>query len=141
MGEDIAAANVNRSYLLGGTNIAIFTFILFFLYPKFESGRINPLLFQFTLIAMGVAAFSLVFAALHYYQSSLDGRISEADNPGPHSTASNLGRGSLPELLLLVGWVATFFSLTRPTRGHIVGLKMERILFQGILAGIIKCYQ
>ena len=77
MGEDIAAANVNRSYLLGGTNIAIFTFMLFFLYPKFESGRINPLLFQFTLITMGVAAFSFVFATLHYYRSSLGGR--EAD--------------------------------------------------------------
>jgi hypothetical protein len=79
MGEDIAAANVNRSYLLGGTNIAIFTFMLFFLYPKFESGTINPLLFQSTLIAMGVGAFSFVFATLHYYRSSLGGRISEAD--------------------------------------------------------------
>jgi hypothetical protein len=79
MGEDLAAANVNRTYLLGGTNIAIFTFMLFFLYPKFESGTINPWLFQFTLIAMGVAAFSLVFAALHYYRSSLSGRINEAD--------------------------------------------------------------
>ena len=79
MGEDIAAANVNRSYLLGGTNIAIFTFMLFFLYPRFESGKINPWLFQFTLIAMGVAAFSFVFASLHYYRCSLGGRISEAD--------------------------------------------------------------
>src|SRR5687767_8286771 len=79
MGEDIAAANVNRSYVLGGTNIAIFTFMLFFLYPRFESGKINPWLFQFTLIAMGVAAFSFVFATLHYYRSSLGGRISEAD--------------------------------------------------------------
>jgi hypothetical protein len=79
MGEDVAAANVNRSYLLGGTNIAIFTFMLFFLYPRFESGRINPLLFQFTLTAMGVGAFSFVFATLHYYRASLGGRISEAD--------------------------------------------------------------
>ena len=79
MGEDTAAANVNRTYVIGGTNIAIFTFMLFFLYPRFESGKINPLLFQFTLIAMGVAAFSFVFAALHYYRSSLGGRMSEAD--------------------------------------------------------------
>ena len=79
MGEDTAAANVNRTYVIGGTNIAIFTFMLFFLYPRFESGKINPWLFQFTLIAMGVAAFSFVFAALHYYRCSLAGRISEAD--------------------------------------------------------------
>ena len=79
MGEDVAAANVNRTYVIGGTNIAIFTFMLFFLYPRFESGKINSLLFQCTLIVMGVAAFSFVFAALHYYRSSLGGRISEVD--------------------------------------------------------------
>jgi len=79
MGEDLAAANVNRTYVIGGTNIAIFTFMLFFLYPRFESGKINPWLFQSTLIAMGAAAFSFVFAALHYYRSSLGGRMSEAD--------------------------------------------------------------
>src|SRR5918994_446267 len=79
MGEDIAAANVNRSYLLGWTNIAIFTFMLFFLYPRFESGRINPLLFQATPIAMGLATFSLVFATLHYYRCSLGGQMSDAE--------------------------------------------------------------
>ena len=77
MGEDLAATNVNRSYALAGTNIAIFTFMLFFLYPRFENGKIDPLLFQSTLVAMGVSTFSLVFAALHYYRSSLGGRINE----------------------------------------------------------------
>jgi len=79
MREDIAAVNVTRSYTLAGTNIAIFTFMLFFLYPRFESGRINPLLFQATLIAMGVATFSLVFATLHYYRCSLGGGISDTE--------------------------------------------------------------
>jgi hypothetical protein len=51
--------------------------MLFFLYPRFESGRINPVLFQITLIAMGVAAFSLVFATLHYYRCSLGGGMNE----------------------------------------------------------------
>ncbi len=37
MVEDLAAANVNRSYSLAATNIAIFTFMLIFLYPKFEN--------------------------------------------------------------------------------------------------------
>jgi len=77
MREDLAAVNVTRSYTLAGTNIAIFTFMLFFLYPRFESGRINPLLFQATLIAMGVATFSLVFATLHYYRCSLGGRMGD----------------------------------------------------------------
>lgn len=79
MGEDLAAVNVTRSYTLAGTNIAIFTFMLFFLYPRFESGRINPVLFQATLIAMGVATFSLVFATLHYYRCSLGGQMSDTE--------------------------------------------------------------
>ena len=79
MREDLAAVNVTRSYTLAGTNIAIFTFMLFFLFPRFESGRINPVLFQATLIAMGVATFSLVFATLHYYRCSLGGRMSDTE--------------------------------------------------------------
>ena len=79
MREDLAAVNVTRSYTLAGTNIAIFTFMLFFLYPRFESGRISPVLFQATLIAMGVAAFSLVFATLHYYRCSLGGGMSDTE--------------------------------------------------------------
>jgi len=79
MAEDLAATNVNRSYALAATNISIFTFMLFFLYPRFENGRIDPLLFQSTLVAMGVATFSLVFASLNYYRSSLAGRMSEVE--------------------------------------------------------------
>ena len=79
MREDLAAVNVTRTYTLAASNIAIFTFMLFFLYPRFESGRINPVLFQITLIAMGVAAFSLVFATLHYYRCSLGGAMNETE--------------------------------------------------------------
>jgi hypothetical protein len=79
MGEDLAAANVNRSYSVAATSIAIFSFMLFFLYPRFENGRVDPLLFQSTLVAMGVATFSLVFATLHYYRSSLGSRMSEVE--------------------------------------------------------------
>jgi hypothetical protein len=79
MREDLAAVNVTRSYTLAGTNIAIFTFMLFFLYPRYESGRINPVLFQATLVAMGVATFSLVFSTLHYYRCSLGGRMSDTE--------------------------------------------------------------
>ena len=79
MREDLAAVNVTRSYTLAGTNIAIFTFMLLLLYPRFESGRINPVLFQATVIAMGVATFSLVFATLHYYWCSLGGRMSDTE--------------------------------------------------------------
>jgi hypothetical protein len=79
MGEDLSGSNVNRSYSLAGTSIAIFTFILFFLYPRFVSGEINPVLFQATLVVMAVATFSFVFASLCYYGSSLVNQIDDAE--------------------------------------------------------------
>ena len=79
MGEDLAAANVNRSYSLAGTSIAIFTFMLFFLYPRFASREIDSLLFQATLTVMGLATFSFVFASFLYYCSSLGSRIADAE--------------------------------------------------------------
>jgi hypothetical protein len=72
VGEDLASSNVNRTYSLAATTIAIFTFMLIFLYPRFASGEINALLFQATLAVMCVATFSFVFAALYYYGSSLN---------------------------------------------------------------------
>jgi hypothetical protein len=77
--DDLAASNVNRSYSLAATSIAIFTFMLFFLYPRFERGEINLWLFQATLAVMGVATFSFVFASLHYYFSSLGSRLDDAE--------------------------------------------------------------
>jgi hypothetical protein len=79
MGDEVATSNVNRSYSLAATSIAIFTFMLIFLYPRFASGEINALLFQVTLIVMGLATFSFVFASLYYYGSSLGGRIDDTE--------------------------------------------------------------
>ena len=78
MSDDLAASNVNRSYSLAATSIAIFTFMLIFLYPRYASGDVNPILFQATLIVMSVATFSFVFASFYYYGSSLGGRIDDA---------------------------------------------------------------
>ena len=79
MGDDVAASNVNRSYSLAATSIAIFKFMLIFLYPRFASGEINALLFQATLVVMGLATFAFVFASLYYYGSSLGSRIDDAE--------------------------------------------------------------
>src|SRR5262245_44062509 len=84
MGEDIAAANVNRAYSLTAISIAIFMFMLFFMYPRFRSGEVNTLSFQATLLVMAMAIFSLVFASLHYYIASLGSRIEDAE-PALHS--------------------------------------------------------
>jgi hypothetical protein len=79
MGDELAASNVNRTYSLAGTSIAIFTFMLIFLYPRFASGEVNAFLFQATLFVMGLATFSFVFASFHYYGSSLGTRMEEAE--------------------------------------------------------------
>ena len=79
MAEDLAAANVNRAYQLAASSIAIFTFLLFFLYPRFLNGDVHPLPYQATLIVMGVATFSFAFASFYYYGASLGGRIDDAD--------------------------------------------------------------
>jgi len=79
MADDLAAANVNRSYQLAASSIAIFTFQLFFLYPRFVSGDIDAVPFQATLIVMGVATFSIAFASFCYYGASLGSRIDDAE--------------------------------------------------------------
>ena len=79
MGDELATSNVNRSYSLAGTSIAIFTFMLFFLYPRFASGQINAVLFQATLVVMGVATFSFVFASFYYYCASIGSRMDDSE--------------------------------------------------------------
>jgi hypothetical protein len=79
MAEDLAAANVNRSYSLAATSIAIFTFTLFFLHPRFMSGEASVLLFNAALVVLGVATFSFTFASFFYYCSSLGDRINDFD--------------------------------------------------------------
>ena len=72
MGDDLAASNVNRLHSLAATSIAIFTFMLIFLYPRFASGEVNAWLFQATLVVMGVATFSFVFASFYYSAPRLE---------------------------------------------------------------------
>ena len=79
MADDLAAANVNRSYQLAASSIAIFTFLLFFLYPKFANGQVDAFSYQATLIVMGVATFSFAFSSFYYYGASLGGRIDDVE--------------------------------------------------------------
>jgi hypothetical protein len=79
MGDELAASNVNRTYSLAATSIAIFTFMLIFLYPRFANGEVNAVLFQATFVVMAVTTFSFVFASFHYYGASLAGRIEDAE--------------------------------------------------------------
>jgi len=71
MSLDIANSNVNRNITLAGTSVAIFTFLLFFLYPRYLFGDIDPILFQFTLAIIVSVIFSLVISATYYYGTTL----------------------------------------------------------------------
>jgi hypothetical protein len=67
MSLEIASSNVNRNITLAGTSVAIFTFLLFFLYPQYRSGAIDPALFQITIAVIVTVIFSLVISVLFYY--------------------------------------------------------------------------
>jgi hypothetical protein len=82
MSDGLAAANVNRSYQLAASSIAIFTFLLIFLYPRYVSGDVDALPFHATLIVMGVATFSFAFASFYYYGASLGDRVGDAERIG-----------------------------------------------------------
>lgn len=71
MSLDIANSNVNRNITLAGTSIAIFTFLLFFLYPKYQTSEINGILFQLTLAVIVSVIFSLVHSATYYFGTTL----------------------------------------------------------------------
>jgi len=101
MAEDVAASNVNRSYQLSASSIAIFTFLLFFLYPKYIAGQVDAVSYQATLIAMGVATFSFAFASFYYYGASLAGRFDD----GERARYSRRG-----DLLWLIGCVLLFLA-------------------------------
>ncbi len=77
-GLDLANSNVNRTVGLVSSSLAILTFILFFLYPSYSSGRINPILFQTTLILMVLTIFCFGFSGLYFYGITRDSTMTSA---------------------------------------------------------------
>ena len=80
MSNETANLDVSRVVTLVGTSIAIFAFLLFFLHPRFTSCEIDPILFQATLIVIGVAIFSLVYAGLYFYTLTLPYSLNPAES-------------------------------------------------------------
>jgi hypothetical protein len=103
MGNENANLDVSRVVTLVGTSIAIFTFLLFFLYPRFASGEIDPILFQITLVVIGVAIFSLVYAGLFFYLLTL---------PYSRNAAESLAIQRKGDLCWLVGYTVLLLEPT-----------------------------
>ena len=63
------AATSTRSLTggLAGTSIAILTFVLIFLYPRWTSGEINGLLFQATLLNIVLAVFLMSISTVLFW--------------------------------------------------------------------------
>jgi O-antigen/teichoic acid export membrane protein len=131
MADDLAAANVNRSYQLAASSIAIFTFLLFFLYPRFSAGQVDAFAYQAMLIVMGVATFSFAFSSFYYYGSSLGGRIDDIQR----ATYSRRG-----DRLWLLGCVLLFLapSLVLFTIGLLVVASVWFLLWLAYLLMVMR---
>ena len=65
---DLVGSNLNRSVTLVGANLAVFTFTLFFLYPRYASGQVNGVLFQMTLASTLLAIFLFGICGVCYFE-------------------------------------------------------------------------
>src|SRR6266852_2354862 len=67
---DYVTSNLNRSVTLIGSNLAIFTFVLIFLYPRYASNppQLNGVLFQATLTSSLLAIFLFGISGVHYFE-------------------------------------------------------------------------
>ena len=140
MGEDLASANVNRTYSLAATCIAIFTFMLFFLYPRYEGGEIDPRLFRGMLVVMGVATFSFVFATFHFYCASSGGRFDEVERARLMRRGDRLWLlGYLLLALGLVAWLRSRSSALEHVRGAFAAMTL--MLAVQVALGILTVMQ
>src|SRR3989442_5075784 len=65
---DYVTSNLNRSVTLIGSNLAIFTFVLIFLYPRYDSHQLNGVLFQVALTGSLLTIFLFGISGVHYFE-------------------------------------------------------------------------
>ena len=78
MDFDFVASNLNRSVTLISSNLAIFTFVLIFLYPRYASNQLNGVLFQITLTSSLMAIFLFGISGVHYFEVVANSKTSVA---------------------------------------------------------------
>jgi hypothetical protein len=132
---DLAAANVTRAGTLLGSTIAVFTFLLFFLYPRFSSGQIDSVLFQFTLTIVVLTILSFSLSGLFSYRIGVLKMNSIRKRASMRRAALSWLRGTLfavlePALILftvgltivglvaLSGWLLYTFLTLRDARAY-----------------------
>jgi len=65
---DYVTSNLNRSVTLIGSNLAIFTFVLIFLFPHYASNQLNGVLFQAALTGSLLAIFLFGISGVLYFE-------------------------------------------------------------------------
>jgi hypothetical protein len=74
--HELHAANLNRTVSLIGSNLAMFTFVLVFLFPRYASRELNGVLFQITLTSSLLAVFLFVISGISYFEAVAFARLS-----------------------------------------------------------------
>ena len=65
---DYVTSNLNRSVTLIGSNLAIFIFVLIFLFPRYASNQLNGVLFQASLTASLLTIFLFGISGVYYFE-------------------------------------------------------------------------
>ena len=66
--RDFVASTLNRTVTLIGSNLAIFTFVLVFLFPHYASNQLNGVLFQVTLTTTLLTIFLFGISGVYYLE-------------------------------------------------------------------------
>lgn len=69
-------SNLNRALTLISSNMAIFTFTLIFLYPRYALNELNGVLFQITLSTSLLVIFLLGITGVYYFEVIANKRMS-----------------------------------------------------------------
>jgi hypothetical protein len=64
---EVAKRNAYVMPGIAGTCVAIFAFLLFFLYPRLVAGEVNPILFRLTVGVIVLTLFFFMYAGSYYY--------------------------------------------------------------------------
>jgi hypothetical protein len=135
---DLASANVSRAGTLLGSTIAVFTFLLFFLYPRYLLGQIDPVLFQVMLIVIVLTILSFSLCIVFCYRIGVLKLSSAEKNSSMQWGALTWIIGTLfvvlePPLILftigltlvgivaLIAWILYTLVVLRDANGHVAG--------------------
>jgi O-antigen/teichoic acid export membrane protein len=66
--DETATSSLSRALALVGSSMAIFTFLLFFLYPMYQQHVIDPTLFQVLVALIVLTIFSFAFSGNFYFR-------------------------------------------------------------------------